>query len=209
VRRLVLEESIVIGAFVIAPPTVGVVTGLFRQQGYVLGLQVDGALVIRHGVPLISVLHSFRLKPTRRIRPPDRPPIQGDPGRPGVARIECPRISGSVGIVSAPTGPGDDDAFWRRPEQEDQTGPGFGRPASSPEPTPPPYLGPPRTDPPPPDWRPPVVSQPPPPRSLPEQDEAELDEAETSARTVTYGIGMVAGAVLVIVVCLLCARLLF
>jgi hypothetical protein len=54
-----------------------------------------------------------------------------------------------------------------------------------------------------------VVSQPPPPRSLPEQDEAELDEAETSARTVTYGIGMVAGAVLVIVVCLLCARLLF
>jgi hypothetical protein len=44
---------------------------------------------------------------------------------------------------------------------------------------------------------------------MPEQDTVELDEAEGSARTVTYGVGMVAGAILVIVMCLLCSRLLF
>jgi hypothetical protein len=111
--------------------------------------------------------------------------------------------------VSAPTGPGDDDAFWRRPAGEDPTGPGFGRPAPPPEPIPPPYAGPPRAESPPPDWRPPLVAQPPPPRSLPEQDEAQLTEAESSARTVTVGIGMVAGAIALILMCLLCARLLF
>ncbi len=41
------------------------------------------------------------------------------------------------------------------------------------------------------------------------QDERALDEAERSARTVTYGIGMIAGAVLLVVVCLLCSRVLF
>jgi hypothetical protein len=41
------------------------------------------------------------------------------------------------------------------------------------------------------------------------QDETAIDEAEDSARTLTYGIGMVAGAILLIVMCLLCSRLLF
>jgi hypothetical protein len=54
-----------------------------------------------------------------------------------------------------------------------------------------------------------MVSQPPPPRPLPVQDEAALEDAERSARTITYGIAMVAGAILLIVVCLLCSRLLF
>jgi hypothetical protein len=110
--------------------------------------------------------------------------------------------------VSAPTGPPDDDAFWRRPEQQDPTGPDAG-PATPVQPTPPPYAGPPPGAPPPPGWRPPLVQQPPAPRSLPEQDVVALDEAEGSARTVTYGIGMVAGAILLIVMCLLCSRLLF
>ena len=44
---------------------------------------------------------------------------------------------------------------------------------------------------------------------MPIQDNVALDEAEGSARTVTYGIGLVAGAVALIVVCLLCARIVF
>jgi hypothetical protein len=63
--------------------------------------------------------------------------------------------------------------------------------------------------PPPPGWRPPVEFQPAPPRELPPQNHSELDRAEQSARTVTYGIGMVAGAILLIVVCALCSRIPF
>jgi hypothetical protein len=51
--------------------------------------------------------------------------------------------------------------------------------------------------------------QPPTPRALPPQDTAGLDEAERGARTLTYGIGMITAAVLVVVVCLLCSRALF
>jgi hypothetical protein len=36
-----------------------------------------------------------------------------------------------------------------------------------------------------------------------------LEAAEGSARTITYGVGMLAGAVLVVVFCLLCSRILF
>jgi hypothetical protein len=54
-----------------------------------------------------------------------------------------------------------------------------------------------------------VEYEPAPPRDLPPQDHAELDTAEKSARTITYGIGMVAGAVLLIVICALCSRALF
>jgi hypothetical protein len=36
-----------------------------------------------------------------------------------------------------------------------------------------------------------------------------LDEAEGSARTVTYGVGLVAGAIAIILICLLCARAIF
>jgi len=71
------------------------------------------------------------------------------------------------------------------------------------------YTGPPKSVPPPPGWRPPVEYEPAPPRELPPQDHAELDTAEQSARTVTYGIGMVAGAILLIVMCALCSRVLF
>jgi hypothetical protein len=36
-----------------------------------------------------------------------------------------------------------------------------------------------------------------------------LDEEEGTARTMTYGVGLVAGAVALILICLLCARALF
>ncbi len=107
--------------------------------------------------------------------------------------------------VSSPTGV-PDDAYWQRPD------PAFTPPAPPPVTPParaPGYQGPPRTDPPPPDWRPPTISQPPPPRALPPQDMDALDDAEGSARTVTYGVGLVAGAIALILICLLCARAIF
>jgi hypothetical protein len=104
--------------------------------------------------------------------------------------------------VSAPTG--SDDAYWQRPDPEAPSD--AGRPLPAPEPT---YQGPPRTPPPSSHWRPPVVHRPPPPRSLPGQDMEALDEAEGSARTVTYGVGLVAGAIALILMCLLCARVIF
>jgi hypothetical protein len=107
--------------------------------------------------------------------------------------------------VSASTGGPDDDAYWQRPE------PGAAQPARSrPGPDPVPrYSGPPRTDPPPGGWRPPVVPQLPPPRSMPAQDMAALEESEGSAKTVTYGVGLVAAAIGVILMILLCGRVLF
>jgi hypothetical protein len=121
----------------------------------------------------------------------------------------------SVGVR---TGNGrSDDEFWRRPAEPTggqparPTGPPApetaGRPTA--EPGPAGYSGPPPTSPPPPGWRPPVVSLPPPPRRLPDQDLNALDESEASARTLTYGLAMIAGAVLVVVSCLLCSRVLF
>jgi len=102
----------------------------------------------------------------------------------------------------------DDDLQWRRPPES--TGPTPGRPPAPREPAaPPPYSGPPRTTPPPPDWRPRMLVQPPPPRDLPVQDLETLDAQEREARTLTYGVGMVAGAILLIVLLVLCGRALF
>lgn len=109
--------------------------------------------------------------------------------------------------VSAPNGVPDDDAFWQRPAPDSDSSPPA-PPAAAGKPAPD-YPGPPRTDPPPAQWRPPLISQPPPPRSLPAQDMDALDENERSARTVTLGVGMVAGAIAVILMCLLCARAIF
>jgi len=110
--------------------------------------------------------------------------------------------------VSSPTGAPDDDAYWQRPDSSSA------QPTQPPAPAPGPapadnYPGPPRADPPPASWRPPTIAQPPPPRNLPAQDMDALDEAEGSARTVTYGVGLVAGAIALILMCLLCARAMF
>jgi len=42
---------------------------------------------------------------------------------------------------------------------------------------------------------------------MPPQDMDALDESEGSARTVTYGVGLVVGAIALILMCLLCARI--
>lgn len=110
--------------------------------------------------------------------------------------------------VSSPNGVPDDD-YWKRPD-------GQTAPLQRPEPyrrsaenVDPPYAGPPRSQPPPPHWRPPMIAEPPPPRELPVQNEAALNEAEGAARTVTQGVGLVVGAIALIVMCLLCARFIF
>jgi hypothetical protein len=106
--------------------------------------------------------------------------------------------------VSAPTG-NDDDAYWQRPDPSVEAS--LQRPpAPTPQPT---YQGPPRVQAPSPFWRPPLVAKPPPPRSMPGQNTDALDEAEGSARTVTYGVGLVAAAIALILICLLCARIIF
>jgi hypothetical protein len=114
--------------------------------------------------------------------------------------------------VSSPTGIPDDDEYWQRPDRE-SAAPG-GTPNAAPGATPEPdpasrYTGPPRPSQPSPQWRPPTIAQPPPPRAMPPQDIDALEEAEGSARTVTYGIGLVAGAIAIILMCLLCARVIF
>ena len=120
------------------------------------------------------------------------------------ARLPLPAVP-SVN-VSTPTGV-PDDAYWKRPDAPAEPfRPGPPQPKREQDP---PYAGPPRSDPPPPAWRPPTVAQPPPPRAMPAQDMEALDEAERSARTVTYGVGLVAGAIALILTCLLCARFFF
>lgn len=101
---------------------------------------------------------------------------------------------------------GDDDRQWRRPSAPESVP----APPSVPTPQPAPeYAGPPRTTPPPPGWQPRRLVQVPPPRPLPPQDLDALDAQEQQSRTVTYGVGMVAGAILLIVLFILCGRTVF
>jgi len=71
------------------------------------------------------------------------------------------------------------------------------------------YSGPPPSNPPPANWRPPLVHRPVPPRQLPEQDHDRLDVEEQAARTLTQGIGLVIGALLLVMMLVLCARAVF
>jgi len=102
-----------------------------------------------------------------------------------------------------------DDAFWRRP-----SGPPPSEVASQPSGPPAdqprvPYAGPPRTAPPPAGWRPPTVVEPEPPRQLPAQDGPRIDRAEAAAATLTKGMGLLAGAVMVVLLLVLCGRWVF
>lgn len=122
-----------------------------------------------------------------------------------------PHVEPRTGLIASDgvtTGNDGNDDYWRRPAG---TSGGFGPAPEAPhgEPTPAGYVGPPPAAPPPPDWRPEVVSPPSPPRRLPDQDLEALDSDERSARTLTYGIAMMAGAVMVVLSCLLCSRVLF
>jgi len=49
----------------------------------------------------------------------------------------------------------------------------------------------------------------PPPRVLPPQDAAGLDEAEHQARTISYGVVMITGAIMLLLIVVLCWRALF
>ncbi|WP_438941325.1 hypothetical protein [Micromonospora craterilacus] len=51
--------------------------------------------------------------------------------------------------------------------------------------------------------------RPAPPRRLPPQDMVALDAQEQRAQRVTWSVGAVAAAVLLVLVCLLCTRALF
>ena len=103
---------------------------------------------------------------------------------------------------------------WRRPPEGDPP-PGLplGQPATPPAASDTPgvvdYPGPPPSIPPPPGWRPEFVVEPPPPRALPPQDHGAIDVQEAAARTLTYGIGLVAGAVMLLALCALFARAIF
>jgi hypothetical protein len=95
-----------------------------------------------------------------------------------------------------------DEQVWRRPPA--------GQPASTPpSSSPPAYTGPPRGRPADASWRLPTVIQVPPARKLPPQDDVVIDVQEQQARTVTYGVGMIAGAIVLIVLFILCGRTLF
>ena len=54
-----------------------------------------------------------------------------------------------------------------------------------------------------------MLIQPPPPHQLPPQDLAALDGREREERTFTYGVGLLAGAILLVVLLILCGRVLF
>lgn len=101
-----------------------------------------------------------------------------------------------------------DDLQWRRPIGADPAADRAAPPTNGSPPVPE-YAGPPRAATPPPHWRPRTLIQVPAPRPLPSQDSAQLDTEEKAARTLTYGVGMVAGAVLLIVLFVLCGRALF
>ncbi len=96
------------------------------------------------------------------------------------------------------------DDYWRRPPEGTE-------PAPSGPVTPPAaaYAGPPRSSPPPHGWRPPMVIQPAPPRAMPRQDEERLDREEQAATILTKGVGIFAGAVVVVLLLILCGRILF
>jgi hypothetical protein len=99
---------------------------------------------------------------------------------------------------------------WRRPEPGDASVPsGTGDSAAPGQVPPADYPGPPTTQPPPAGWRPPTYLQPPPPRQLAPQDLEKIESQEKEARTLTYGVGLVAAAVLLVLSCLLCSRVLF
>jgi len=121
-------------------------------------------------------------------------------------RPSPPRPSAPPASTRPIAPPGGGPSPWRRPPGP----PDEARPQPVARPTgPPAYAGPPVGQPPPHGWQPPVVVRAPDPRELPAQDLAGIDVAERSARTLTLGIGMIAGAVTLIGTCLLCSRLLF
>lgn len=99
---------------------------------------------------------------------------------------------------------GDAEAYWRRPPEGAEPARASPPDEATPEPV---YPGPPRSAPPPSGWRTPTVVEPLPARTLPEQDIAAIEAEEREAQTFTYGVALLAGAVMIIILVLVCARL--
>jgi len=128
---------------------------------------------------------------------PGGPATLGSPANPGgPATLGSPATSGGPS-TGAPTSGGagaPGDSAWSR-------GAAAGEPPA--------YTGPPRPIPGSAATAPPTVIRAAPPRKLPEQDIAALDADERQARTLTYGVGMITGAVALLVLFVLCGRILF
>jgi len=112
--------------------------------------------------------------------------------------------------------PRPEDAAWARPAQTTRNSSVGATPAAAANRDPgtakaagAEYTGPPPTNPPPPNWRPPLVAEPVPPGALPEQDHDRIDVEEQAARTLTTGVGLVVGAILLVLLLILCARAVF
>lgn len=96
-----------------------------------------------------------------------------------------------------------DDSIWRRPAD----GPPVARPASPPPAPALAYTGPPPTRPPSRSTGPAPVLRPlPPPRPLPKQDHDTIDAAEQQATIVSYGVGIAAGVVAVLLLLFIAIR---
>jgi hypothetical protein len=54
-----------------------------------------------------------------------------------------------------------------------------------------------------------MIIQPAPPRVMPKQDEERLDREEQAATILTKGVGIFAGAVVLVLLLILCGRILF
>ena len=182
--RAVLQQTVVIGIRRLTPTAIGVVAGLVRQHREIVLIEVDQAVRI-----FTQVFRPVHAKQSTQA---------------WFSAGDRLALIASVSVTTRNGGPADDE-FWRRPADGTPPPPEL-PPTSPPGPA---YPGPPPSAPPPRGWRPPVVMQPAAPRELPPQDSTGIEEEERSARTLTYGIGMIAAAVLVVVVCLLCSRVLF
>jgi hypothetical protein len=99
---------------------------------------------------------------------------------------------------------GSDENQWRRPSGEAGQKPPLETPLEAPS-----YAGPPRPAAPAPGWRPPTMISVPAPRNLPAQDQESIERVERRALTTTYGVGMIAGAIGLLLLIVLCGRLVF
>jgi hypothetical protein len=105
---------------------------------------------------------------------------------------------------------GSDESQWRRPSGQTPSTLASSAAAPAPSEAPQPaYSGPPATVPAPPGWRPPTMITVPGPRELPAQDPEAIDRAERGALVTTYGVGMIAGAIGLLLLIVLCGRVVF
>jgi hypothetical protein len=138
-------------------------------------------------------------------RPPGRAADEPAPAAFGPTSWPAPGRSPTPASSPAPV----PDPAWARPAPAPHRPPPVGSSSTSAGAGFLRYTGPPPTNPPPLSWRPPLVNEPPPPRELPAQDLDRLDIEERAAQTLTQGIGMVVGAIALVLLLILCARATF